>query len=73
MARGRKFRLRQGLLRPGPVARSRLYTAILRHTVLVMAALAVCAVTAALLRGRTGTQAPPPAAAGPAPASRART
>jgi SRSO17 transposase len=32
----------------------RLYTAIARHTVLVMAALAVCAVTAALLRRRTG-------------------
>jgi SRSO17 transposase len=40
---------------------ARLYTAILRHTVLVMAALAVCAVTAALLRERTDTQAPPPA------------
>ena len=40
---------------------ARLYTAILRHTVLVMAALAVCAVTAAHLRERTGTQAPPPA------------
>ena len=38
----------------------RLYTAITRHTVLVMAALAACAVTAALLRGRTDTQAPPP-------------
>ena len=41
---------------------ARLYTAILRHIVLVMAALAVCAVTAALLRERTGTEAPPPAA-----------
>ena len=40
---------------------ARLYTAILRHTVLVMAALAVCAVTAAQLRERTDTQAPPPA------------
>ena len=40
---------------------ARLYTAILRHTVLVMAALAVCAVTAAQLRERTNTQAPPPA------------
>ena len=40
---------------------ARLYTAILRHIVLVMAALAVCAVTAAQLRDRTGTQAPPPA------------
>ena len=38
----------------------RLYTAIARHTVLVMAALAICAVTAALLRSRTGTQAPAP-------------
>jgi len=38
----------------------RLYTAIARHTVLVMAALAVCAVTAALLRRRTSTQAPAP-------------
>src|SRR5206468_7980708 len=40
---------------------ARLYTAILRHTVLIMAALAICAVTAALLRSRTGTQAAPPA------------
>ena len=39
----------------------RLYAAIARHTVLVMAALAICAVTAALLRRRTGTQAPAPA------------
>ena len=39
---------------------ARLYTAILRHAVLVMAALAICAVTAALLRDRTDTQAPPP-------------
>jgi SRSO17 transposase len=38
----------------------RLYTAIARHTVLVMAALAICAVTAALLHDRTDTQAPPP-------------
>jgi SRSO17 transposase len=38
----------------------RLYTAIARHTVLVMAALAICAITAALLRHRTSTQAPPP-------------
>ena len=36
----------------------RLYTAIARHIVLVMAALAVCAVTAALLRDRTDSQAP---------------
>jgi SRSO17 transposase len=40
---------------------ARLYTAILRHAVLVMAALAICAVTAARLSDRTGTQAPPPA------------
>ena len=38
----------------------RLHTAIIRHTVLVMAALAICAITAALLRRRTGTQAPAP-------------
>ena len=38
----------------------RLYTAIARHVVLVMAALAICAITAALLRDRTGSQAPPP-------------
>ena len=40
---------------------ARLYTAILRHAVLAMAALSVCAVTAAQLRDRTDTQAPPPA------------
>jgi SRSO17 transposase len=39
---------------------ARLYTAIARHAVLVMAALAICAVTAALLHDRTDTQAPPP-------------
>jgi SRSO17 transposase len=39
----------------------RQYTALARHTVLVMAALAICAVTAALLRRRTDTQAPAPA------------
>jgi SRSO17 transposase len=38
----------------------RLYTAIARHTVLVMVALAICAVTAAQLHDRTSTQAPPP-------------
>ena len=38
----------------------RLYHAIARHTVLVMAALAICAVTAALLRDRTDTQVPEP-------------
>ena len=39
----------------------RRYTAIARHTVLVMAALAICAITAALLRRRTSTQARAPA------------
>jgi SRSO17 transposase len=38
----------------------RLFTAIARHTVLVMAALAICAVTAALLHRRTDTRAPAP-------------
>jgi SRSO17 transposase len=38
----------------------RLHTAIARHTVLACAALAICAVTAALLRDETDTQAPPP-------------
>jgi SRSO17 transposase len=46
---------------------ARLYTAILRHIVLVMAALAICAVTAAQLRDRTGAQAPPPASPDQAP------
>lgn len=41
-------------------AQVRLYTAIARHAVLVCAALAVCAVTAALLRDRTDSQAPEP-------------
>jgi SRSO17 transposase len=39
---------------------ARLYTAILRHAVLVMAGLAICAVTAAQLRDHTDAQAPPP-------------
>ena len=46
---------------------ARLYTAILRHIVLVMAALAVCAVTAAAFRDRTDAQAPPPAGPDAAP------
>ena len=45
----------------------RLYAAIARHAVLVMAALAICAVTAALLRDRTDTQAPPPVRPGQEP------
>ncbi len=46
---------------------ARLYTAITRHIVLVMAALAICAVTAALLRDRTDSQVPPPVAPDQAP------
>jgi SRSO17 transposase len=46
---------------------ARLYTAILRHIVLVMAALAICAVTAAQLRDRSDAQAPPPARPGDRP------
>jgi SRSO17 transposase len=46
---------------------ARLYTAIQRHIVLVMAALAICAVTAARLRDRTDTQAPPPVTPAQAP------
>ena len=45
----------------------RLYTAIARHTVLVMAALAICAVTAAQLKDRTDTQAPSPVRPGQPP------
>ena len=45
----------------------RLCTAITRHVVLVMAALAVCAVTAALLKDRTDTQAPSPVTPDQAP------
>jgi SRSO17 transposase len=45
----------------------RLYTAIARHTVLVMAALAICAITAAQVKERTDTQPPPPARPGQPP------
>ena len=45
----------------------RLYTAIARHTVLVMAAAAICAITAALLKTRTDAQAPPPVRPGQPP------
>jgi len=38
----------------------RLHTAIARHTLLVMAALAICAITTATLKDRTSSQAPPP-------------
>jgi SRSO17 transposase len=46
---------------------ARLHIAILRHLVLVMAALAICAVTAAQLRERTDAQAPPPVTPAQAP------
>jgi SRSO17 transposase len=45
----------------------RLYDAIARHTMPVMAALAICAITAAQLRNRTDTQAPPPVSPGQPP------
>ena len=45
----------------------RLYEAILRHTVLVMAALAICAARSAVSRRRTDTQAPPPTHPGQQP------
>jgi SRSO17 transposase len=63
------FEFAKGSFGPGQ-CQARLYTAILRHLVLVMAALAVCAVTAAALRDRTGPQAAPPAGPdAPPPAS----
>ena len=46
---------------------ARLCTAIARHAVLVMAALAICAITAARLKDRTDTQAPPPIRPGQPP------
>ena len=46
---------------------ARLYTAIARHAVLVMAALAICAITAAQIKDRTDTQAPPPVRPGQPP------
>jgi hypothetical protein len=63
------FELSKDCLGPGQ-SQVRLYSAIARHTVLVMAALAACAVTAALLRGRTDTQAPPPVRPGQPPPPR---
>jgi DDE superfamily endonuclease len=54
------FQFSKGCFGPGQ-SQVRLYTAIARHTVLVMATLAICAITAALLRRRTGTQARAPA------------
>jgi hypothetical protein len=59
MASRRRFRLQQGLLGLDQ-RQARLYTAIARHAVLVMAALAICAITAALVKDRTDTRAPPP-------------
>jgi SRSO17 transposase len=46
---------------------ARLYTAILRHVVLVMTALAICAIAAAHLKDRTDSQAPPPVRPGQPP------
>ena len=54
-----EFRLGKDCLGPDE-SQVRLYTAIARHTVLVMAALALCAITAALLKDRTDTRPPPP-------------
>jgi SRSO17 transposase len=54
------FQFSKGCFGPGQ-SQVRRYTAIARHTVLVMAALAICAITAALLRRRTSTQARAPA------------
>jgi hypothetical protein len=45
----------------------RTYPALLRHLVLTMAALAVCAITAARARTTTGSTAPPPASPGDTP------
>src|SRR5689334_13113249 len=45
----------------------RLHTALARHLVLVMAAVAICAITAALLKDRTDSQAPPPTSPGQPP------
>jgi SRSO17 transposase len=60
------FAFGKGCFGPGQ-SQVRLHTAIIRHTVLVMAALAICAVTAALLRHRTDTRAPPPVHPGQPP------
>jgi len=49
------------------MAGRRLYTAIPRHAVLVMATLAICAITAAQVKDRTDTQAPPPVRPGQLP------
>jgi len=57
MARGRGFQVRHDCFGLDE-CQARLYNAILRHIVLVMAALAICAVTAAQLQNRTGTPAP---------------
>lgn len=48
-------------------SQARLHHAIARHTALACAALAICAVTAALLRDRAGTEAAPPASPDQAP------
>ena len=46
---------------------ARRHTAIARHTVLVMTALAICAIAATRLKTRTDTQAPPPTTPGQKP------
>jgi hypothetical protein len=48
----------------------RRYTAIAKHTILVMAALAICAITAAQLKNCTDTQVPPPVSPGQPPSAR---
>jgi hypothetical protein len=53
------FEFSQDCFGPGQ-SQVRLYTAIACHTVLLVAALAICVVTAAMLRRRTDTQAPAP-------------
>jgi hypothetical protein len=45
----------------------RLYTAVLRHLVLAIAALAICAVTAAAMRAASSTLPPPPTTPSQAP------
>jgi hypothetical protein len=60
LARGKRFELSKGCFGLDQ-CQARLYTAILRHTVLVMTALAICAVAAVRIHDLTGTQLPSPA------------
>jgi len=64
----RRFRVRKRAASAWTSARPRLCTAIARHTRAGHAALAICAITAAVVRDRTDTQAPPPLAPGQPPA-----